>query len=145
LNLEEVIIDARYLLENEEVLPGCTLEMTAHKVSVGASMNVIDVIATKDEVSTDVSLDHSSVAPSLDFARGVQFEKDFRSKFGHSVNFVGGFRRREFLLVISFGRSKFKLDIHTMSVVLQACFGGVASLFHVKLLRDRTFHFSVAS
>jgi hypothetical protein len=75
----------------------------------------------------------------------VQFEKDFRSKFGHSVNFVGGFRRREFLLVISFGRSKFKLDIHTVSIVLQACFGGTASRFHVKLLRDRTFHFSVAS
>jgi hypothetical protein len=83
--------------------------------------------------------------PSLDFSRGVQFEKDFRSKFGHSVNFVGGFRRREFLLVISFGRSKFKLDIHTVSIVLQACFGGIASRFHVKLLRDRTFRFSVAS
>jgi hypothetical protein len=61
------------------------------------------------------------------------------------VNFVGGFRRREFLLVISFGRSKFKLDIHTVSIVLQACFGGIASRFHVKLLRDRTFRFSVAS
>jgi hypothetical protein len=32
-----------------------------------------------------------------------------------------------------------------VSVVLQACFGGVASRFHVKLLRDRTFLFSVAS
>jgi hypothetical protein len=48
-------------------------------------------------------------------------------------------------LVISFGRSKFKLDVHTVSIVLQACFGGVASLFHVKLLRDRTFRFAVAS
>jgi hypothetical protein len=37
------------------------------------------------------------------------------------------------------------LDIHTVIIVLQACFGGIASRFHVKFLRDRTFRFSVAS
>jgi hypothetical protein len=143
LNLDEVIIDTRYLLEKEEVLTGCTLEMTAHKVCLGDSPNVGDV--SKIQASSVVSPPLSSVAPSLDFARGVQFEKDFRNKFGHSVNFVGDFRRREFLLLISFGRSKFKLDIHTVSVVLQACFGGIASRFHVKILKDRTSRFSVAS
>jgi hypothetical protein len=143
LDLDEVIIDARYLLENENVHSSCTLEMTAHKVCVGESLIVDDVHKIKS-VSL-ASHQPSSVVPSLDFSRGIQFEKDFRSKFGHSVNFVEGFRRREFLLVISFGRSKFKLDIHTVSIVLQACFGGSASRFHVKLLRDRTFHFSVAS
>jgi hypothetical protein len=158
LDLDEVIIDARYLLENEKVLTGCTLEMTAHKVCVGASLNVNDVRKVQNDSvdaappsSVAPSLDFShkiqnafvdaTPAPSLDFGRGIQFEKDFRSKFGHSVNFVEGFRRREFLLVISFGRSKFKLDIHTVSIVLQACFGGIASRFHVKLLRDRTFSF----
>jgi hypothetical protein len=32
-----------------------------------------------------------------------------------------------------------------VSVVLQACFGGVASLFRVKLLKDRTFSSTVAA
>jgi hypothetical protein len=86
LDLDEVVIDARYLLENENVLTGCTLEMTAHKVCVGDSLNVGDVHKIQN-ASVD-SPPPSSVAPSLDFTRGVQFEKDFRSKFGHSVNFV---------------------------------------------------------
>jgi hypothetical protein len=50
-----------------------------------------------------------------------------------------------FFLVISFGRASFRLDIHTVGIVLQARFGGTSSLFKVKFLRDRTFRFSVAS
>jgi hypothetical protein len=99
-----VIIDAWYLLENEDVLPGITLEMTAHKVSVGVRLNIDDVAAIQEKISSELSLPQPSSAPSLNFAKGVQFEKDIRSKFGHSVNFTGGFIRREFLLVISFGR-----------------------------------------
>jgi hypothetical protein len=48
-------------------------------------------------------------------------------------------------LVISFGRASFRLDIHTVGIVLQAHFGGNGKLFRVKFLRDRTFRFSVAS
>jgi hypothetical protein len=58
---------------------------------------------------------------------------------------VPGFRKREFFLVAAFGRTSFKLNVHTVSVALQACFGGHAAKYHVKLLRDRVFHFSVES
>jgi hypothetical protein len=68
-----------------------------------------------------------------------------QQKFGHSVNFVPGFRKRELFLVAAFGRTSFKLNVHTMSVALQACFGGHAAKFQVKLLRDRVFWFSVES
>jgi hypothetical protein len=142
LDLDEVIIDARYLLENEEVQAGSKIKMTSHIVSVGDCLLEGDVTPPFAQAA---SVHHHNLAPSLDFAKGLQFEKNIRSKFGHSINFTEGFRRREFVLVISFGRSKFKLDVHTVSIVLQACFGGVASLFHVKLLRDRTFRFAVAS
>jgi hypothetical protein len=47
--------------------------------------------------------------------------------------------------MVYFGRARFKLDIHTVVIALQACFGGRASLFDVKFLRDRTFSFSVTS
>jgi hypothetical protein len=32
-----------------------------------------------------------------------------------------------------------------VAIALQACFGGIAALYNVKLLRDRTFRFSVSS
>jgi hypothetical protein len=44
LNSDEVIIDARYLLENEEIVPGCTIEMTMLKVLVGESITSSDLI-----------------------------------------------------------------------------------------------------
>jgi hypothetical protein len=83
--------------------------------------------------------------PSLNFDRGAKFESDIKKKFGHSVNFVPGFRRREFLLVVSFGRASFKLNIHTVGLALQSCFGGLASKFHVNFLSEGVFRFSVAS
>jgi hypothetical protein len=73
------------------------------------------------------------------------FQKDILSKFGTSVAFQPGFRKREFILVISFGRSSFKLDIHTVGLVLQACFGDPASKFGVSCLRQRVFGFLVDS
>jgi hypothetical protein len=142
LNLEEVIIDARYLLENEEVQTGSKIEMTAHIFSVGICLLEGDVTPPIVQVAP---VHHHIPAPSLDFAKGLQFEKNIKTKFRYSINFTEGFRRREFVLVISFGRSKFKLDVHTVSIVLQACFGGVALLFRVKLLRDWPFRFAVAS
>jgi hypothetical protein len=47
--------------------------------------------------------------------------------------------------VAAFGRANFKLDVHTISVSLQACFGGKASQFQVSLLCGRVFRFAVAS
>jgi hypothetical protein len=61
------------------------------------------------------------------------------------VNCLGSSGRRDFTLVISFGCAKFRLDIHTVGLVLQACYGGSASKFKVRNLRDRTFKFLVSS
>jgi hypothetical protein len=118
LNLEEVIINVRYLLENEEVCPGITVEMIAHMVTVGSSLLDGDVASSHEKSVIEAPNLQQSSAPSLNFARGVQFEKRYQKQFGHSVNFTEGFRRKEFVLVISFGRSKFRLDVHTISVVL---------------------------
>jgi hypothetical protein len=66
-------------------------------------------------------------------------------KFGYHVCHQPQTRRGPFLLVISFGRAVFRLDIHTVAMCLQASFGGTASLFKVQHLRDRSFKFSVSS
>jgi hypothetical protein len=82
---------------------------------------------------------------SLNFERGIKFSKAIQQKFGQSVNFVPGFRKREIFLVDAFGRTNFKLNVHTVGVALQACIGGHAAKFQVKLLRERVFRFSVES
>ena len=82
---------------------------------------------------------------ALNFDRGRKFQADMRTKFGHPVVFSPGFRQQEFILVVSFFLSSFKLDVHTVSVSLLAMFGGYAQGFRVRHLRDRTFKFSVAS
>ena len=85
------------------------------------------------------------MAPLLDFEKGKRFQADMRSKFGHPVVFSPGFHRREFKLVVSFCRASFRLDIHTVSMALNSCFGGYPQGFRVLHLKDRSFAFSVAS
>ena len=148
LDREEVVLYARYLLQDEEVCSGYSIDMPVHKVLIG------DQILSKDQVQADkdiISVEPSSLQvnsplpPSVNFELGKDFEKAIRSKFGHPINFNALSGRREFILVISFGRAKFRPDIHTTGIILQACFGGLASKYRVKLLQDRTFKFSVAS
>ena len=83
--------------------------------------------------------------PSLNFARGKDFERSMREKFGHPVVFSPGFSQREFTLVVSFCCARFRLDCHTVSITLQSCFGGYPQGFRAHHLKDRSFKFSVAS
>ena len=83
--------------------------------------------------------------PSLNFARGKDFQRSMRQKFGHPVVFSPGFRQREFTLVVSFCRARFRLDCHMVSIMLQSCFGGYPQDFRVLHLEDRSYKFSVAS
>jgi hypothetical protein len=85
------------------------------------------------------------LTPGLNFSHGIAFEANVKKFFGHSVNCLGFHGRRDFLLVILFGCAKFKLDIHMVGLVLQACYGVSAAKFKVKHLRDRSFRFSVSS
>jgi hypothetical protein len=81
----------------------------------------------------------------LDFSKGISFEAACKSKFGHSITLASPSQRRSFFLVFSFGRACFKLDVHTVAITLESCFGGLASAYKVRHLKDRTFQFSVAS
>lgn len=82
---------------------------------------------------------------ALNFARGKEFQLAMRQKFGHPVVFSPGFHQREFKLVVSFCRARFRLVCHTVSIALQSCFGGYPQGFRVKFLKDKTFQFLVAS
>jgi hypothetical protein len=153
LNEEEILIDAHFLLENEAISKGNLIELPVHKVIIGdqiitsSDQNSARIIETRvAEYSLKSSDQELQVSPpQFNFARGIQFAADIFKKFGHSINFSPGFCKRPFFLVAAFGRSNFKLDVHTVSVSLEACFGGKASHFQVSLLHGRVFKFAVAS
>jgi hypothetical protein len=152
LNNEEILIDARFLLENESISKGNQIELPVHKVIIGDQISpssdqnskIIDTCVAEDPLKSSAQELQVS-PPQFNFARGTQFAEDIFKNLGHSVNFSPGFRKRPFFLVVAFGHSNFKLDVHTVSVSLQACFGGEASHFQVSLLRGRVFKFVIAS
>lgn len=80
----------------------------------------------------------------LSFSHGLSIQRHVWSTFKLPVS-QPGFNPREFLLVVSFGRCKFKLCPISVGLILQATIGGVASEFRVFQLDSRVFHFSVAS
>jgi hypothetical protein len=138
LDNDELLIDARFLLENESISKGSQIELPVHKVIIGdqipqssAQSSNISSKKSSDVLLKDISSETQVSPPHFNFARGAQFADDVYKKFGHSINFSPGFRKRPFFLVAAFGRSNFKLDVHTVSVALQVCFGGKASQFQV--------------
>jgi hypothetical protein len=153
LDMQEEVLDARFLLENEKIHSGMILDLKTHTVVVGERI-ISDSLEFGVNLlkSSSATVHHDKSIPenlqedlALDFSAGLSFEATCKSKFGHSVTLANHSRRRAFLLVASFGRARFKLDIHTVAIALQSCFGGSASCYKVRLLRDRTFQFSVAS
>jgi hypothetical protein len=87
LDHEEVLIDARFLLEDEVIKPGLSLEMPVHKVIVGSKITVSQASKVPSEKSNPSSIVNSSTSLSLNFDKGVSFKKDILSKFGSSVGF----------------------------------------------------------
>jgi hypothetical protein len=145
-------LDARFLLLNEKVQPGKLLDLTVFTVLVGervvsdsivhanqmgstSSGHPVDSVAISREHLADNSL-QSDGFHGLDFNPGKGFANECLKKFGQNVNLGKFASRRPFFLVCSFGRACFRLDVHTVALALQACFGGSVALYNVKALRD---------
>jgi hypothetical protein len=83
--------------------------------------------------------------PDLDFQPGLGVQSAIRHRFREPVNsfLVKGIR--EFTLLVSVGRCKFRLSEHSVGLILQATMGGTATDFSPVQLSDRVFSFVVAS
>ncbi|KAJ1288605.1 hypothetical protein BS78_02G100600 [Paspalum vaginatum] len=81
----------------------------------------------------------------LDFSAGLEFERRIQEAFGKPINVPPLAHHLGFLLVVSFGRSKYRLTEESVGSLLQATIGGSADLFRVLYLSDRVFRFSVSS
>jgi hypothetical protein len=85
----------------------------------------------------------ASLAMGLDFTPGSRFKADVRCRFRSTVHPLG--KSDHFLMDVSFGHDKFKLDIDTVILALESCLGGSSEDLSVVCLRERVFCFSLAS
>ena len=79
----------------------------------------------------------------LDFSQGNSFRSEVKASFGTTVHPLG--KANHFLLVVSFGRSNFRLSDESVGLALESCLGGSAADLAVHLLRDRVYRFLVSS
>jgi hypothetical protein len=110
-----------------------------------SSRSFVEVVTNSPPRQDDLSVPHGEVFKSLDFKQVQDFALECLKKFGQKVNMEKFSARKPFFMVCSFGCACFRLDVHTVAIALQACFGGIAALYNVKFLRDRSFRFSVSS
>jgi hypothetical protein len=85
---------------------------------------------------------HGSSWPELP---GIGVQSTIRAKFGESINHLPNSESTGFLLLVSFGRCKFKLSEYSVGLILQATIGGAAVDFRPQQISDRVFSFVVAS
>jgi hypothetical protein len=83
--------------------------------------------------------------PGLNFLPGIGVEAAIRSRYGEPVNYFPIQGLKEFTLLVSVGRCKFKLSEQCIGFLLQANLGGVAVDFRPQQIYDRVFKFVVAS
>jgi hypothetical protein len=79
------------------------------------------------------------------FVQGKEFENLVFSKFRSAVHHPSSSLRGGFHLLAMFRRYTFRLSESSMSIALHSVLGGSPAGFHVTLLKDRHFRFSVAS
>ena len=91
---------------------------------------------------SDPYADPFSIAHHLDFSPGHKIRAKVRLNFATSVSPVS--RSHHFFLVVSFGRSSFRLTDLNASLALSACLGVAYDEIEILNLRDRVFKFSVS-
>lgn len=87
---------------------------------------------THTSVFTSVNL------PGLNPRPGRVFELEIRRKFGTSIT-PDSPHSRPFLLVVSFGRCRFRLSPQSVSLILQAVIGGLPQFIRVSASRIVSF------
>jgi hypothetical protein len=81
----------------------------------------------------------------LNFQPGVGVQAAIRARYGEPVNHFPVQGLKEFFLIVSVGRCKFKLTEHTIGFLLQATLGGTAVDFKLQQISNMVFKFVVAS
>jgi hypothetical protein len=84
-------------------------------------------------------------APIFNPRPGKVVEAEIFGRFGTFTTIDSSFSAKEFFLVLSIGRCKFRISVPVVQLLLQSVLGGHAVDFRVMQLGDRVFRFSVSS
>lgn len=85
---------------------------------------------------------HASISMGLDFTLGMDLAREIRHIFNRSVHptdYSG-----HFIMVVSFARHSFRLDVDNVGLALESSIGGCCSQLKVSFLNDRVFSFNVS-
>jgi hypothetical protein len=104
--------------------PGSIIEFHSHRATIGECIISPKVRAPVQDLDIDASVMsvHASLVMGLDYTFGSRFKTDIRRKFGSTVHPIG--KSDHFLMAVSFGRAKFKLNPDTAGLALESCLGG---------------------
>ncbi|CAN6344139.1 unnamed protein product [Urochloa humidicola] len=80
----------------------------------------------------------------LDYRSSLDFQALVRDRHGASFQVSSSTSSGDFLMVVSFSRSAFRLDNDFVALILQSVLGGNAPNFRVIHQADWTFRFSVS-
>jgi hypothetical protein len=139
----EVIVDQRH--DKADLSSGSIVRFPSHIVHVGACVLPPEVRPPGPQpssVASSISV-HTALEMGLDFSAGDLFKAQVKRKFRSTVHPLG--KANHFLMTVSFGRAKFKLDKIFVGLALESCLGGLCDDMLVIQLADRVFRFSVAS
>jgi hypothetical protein len=170
---DDLILDSKLIFPMHIVRVGYTLKFvprvlnqdpkhvsTATSNSKDQIDQAVDVISssrqpssslTDNEHSSMPDIDHSEVSMAvhasvllgLDFSHGKNFAKDVKTKFLSVVH--PSETSGNFIMIVYFGRSSFKLCEDLVSISLESIIGGLCGSLKVSLLNERVFSFCVAN
>ena len=81
----------------------------------------------------------------LNFSLGKAFEEYAEKQCNSAVNAKDEPRSPKFFLVVEFTRSGVRLNPESVSLIIQASFGGTGKLFKVSHLRNWSYKFCVSA
>ncbi|KAM0930964.1 hypothetical protein ACQ4PT_000663 [Festuca glaucescens] len=126
LDARGITVAVRPMHDGDLLKMGSILDFKYHRVRIGVCLisppEVCDHTPDVEPIVVSPFMSvHASLAMGLDFSLGSVFKSDVKRKFGSTVHPLG--KANHFLLVVSFGRSKFKLDEFSVSLALESCIG----------------------
>jgi hypothetical protein len=122
---------------------------------VSGSSSMSDVHASSDKIVSTDTVQHDmnkedlsmsvydSISLGLDFSHGMHFAKEIRRNFNLDVH--PSVKSGHFIMVVSFGRSRFRLSEDSVGLALESALGGFCDNFKVSALSERVFSFCVSS
>jgi hypothetical protein len=109
-------------------------------INAAVSVDNNPLVEKANELSISV---YDSISLGLDFSHGMNFAKETRRNFHLDVHPSGD--SGHFIMVVSFGRSQFRLSEDNVGLVLESVLGGFCDSFKVSALSERVFSFCVSS